>query len=107
MPKVEKGCANGATYCERPAQGCGNGYVSGSFNGKQICIKTSPSTGNPPNDGDSGNTGEGTGTGTGTTTGTSTTTTTTTNQDGSTSTSTSTSNFEEKNSDFLEKSKWI
>lgn len=87
-PKVQKGCANGATYCDRPPQGCGQGYVSGSFNGKQICIKTSPSNGNPPNDGDSGNTGEGTGTGT--TTGTSTTTTTTTNQDGSTSTSTST-----------------
>jgi hypothetical protein len=87
VPPVEKGC-NGATYCDRPPQGCGEGYVSGSFNGKQICIKTSPSTGNPPNDGDSGNTGEGTGTGT--TTGTSTTTTTTTNQDGSTSTSTST-----------------
>jgi len=87
-PPVSNTC-NGATYCDRPPQGCGKGYVSGSFNGKQICIKTSPSTGNPPtNDGDSGNTGEGTGTST--TTGTETTTTTTTNSDGSTSTSTST-----------------
>lgn len=87
-PPVSNTC-NGATYCDRPPQGCGQGYVSGSFNGKQICIKTSPSTGNPPtNEGDSGNTGEGTGTST--TTGTETTTTTTTNSDGSTSTSTST-----------------
>lgn len=89
QPDITNTC-NGATYCKRPPQGCGKGYVSGSFNGQQICIKTNPSTDNPPspNEGDSGNTGQGTGTGT--TTGTSTTTTTTTNADGSTSTSTST-----------------
>lgn len=87
-PPIQKGC-NGADYCDRPPEGCGQGYVSGKYNGKLICIKTTPSTDNPqPPNGDSGNTGDGTGTST--TTGTETTTTTTTNADGSTSTSTST-----------------
>lgn len=88
VPTVEKGCSNGATYCDRPPQGCGQGYVSGNYNGRQICIKTNPS--NPPADGDGDSDNTGQGTGTSTTSGTSTTTTTTTNQDGSTSTSTST-----------------
>lgn len=102
VPKVQKGCANGATYCDRPPQGCGEGYVSGSYNGKQICIKTSPSTGTGGDgsgtggDG-SGTGGDGSGTGgdgssnnTGTGTGSSTSTNTTTNSDGSTTTTTNT-----------------
>ena len=102
QPPIEKGC-NGATYCDRPPQGCGDGYVSGSFNGKQICIKTSPSTGSGDGSGTggdgsdtggdgSGTGGDGSGTGstTGTGTGTSTSTNTTTNSDGSTTTTTNT-----------------
>ena len=100
VPPVEKGC-NGATYCDRPPQGCGEGYVSGSYNGKQICIKTSPSTGTGDGSGTggdgsgtggdgSGTGGDGTGSTTGTATGTSTSTNTTTNSDGSTSTTTNT-----------------
>ena len=107
-PPIEKGC-NGATYCDRPPQGCGSGYVSGSFNGKQLCVKTSPSTGGDGagtggdgsgtgGDGSgtggdgSGTGGDGSGTGstTGTGTGTSTSTNTTTNSDGSTTTTTNT-----------------
>jgi hypothetical protein len=97
-PPIEKGC-KGADYCDRPPQGCGSGYVSGSFNGKQICIKTSPSTGSGSGTGgEDGEGGEGTGsssgtgegTGTSTSTGSQSTTTTTTHSDGSSSTSTST-----------------
>ena len=43
-PPIEQGC-NGADYCKRPPQGCGQGYVSGTFNGERICIKTKPSNG--------------------------------------------------------------
>src|SRR5690606_6184278 len=43
-PPIEKGC-NGADYCKRPPQGCGEGYVSGTYNGERICIKTKPSSG--------------------------------------------------------------
>lgn len=98
VPPVEKGC-NGATYCDRPPQGCGEGYVSGSYNGKQICIKTSPSTGSGDGSGTGGDGGDASGTGgdgsgtgstTGTGTGTSTSTNTTTNSDGSTTTTTNT-----------------
>ena len=104
VPKVQKGCSNGATYCDRPPQGCSEGYVSGSYNGKQICIKTSPSTGTGGDgsgtggdgsgtggDGSgTGGDGSGTGSSTGTGTGTSTSTNTTTNSDGSTTTTTNT-----------------
>lgn len=100
-PPIQKGC-NGADYCDRPPQGCGEGYVSGKYNGKLICIKTSPSTGTGGDgsgtggDG-SGTGGDGSGTGnggdgssTGTGTGTSTSTNTTTHSDGSTTTTTNT-----------------
>lgn len=40
-PDISKGCANGATYCDRPPTGCGDKYVPGTFNGKQICVKKS------------------------------------------------------------------
>ncbi|MDC4712835.1 methyl-accepting chemotaxis protein [Acinetobacter baumannii] len=43
-PPIKTGCQNGATYCDMPPTGCGSGYVPGSFNGKQICVKNS----NPP-----------------------------------------------------------
>ena len=43
-PPIEQGC-NGADYCKRPPQGCGLGYVSGTYNGERICIKTKPSSG--------------------------------------------------------------
>lgn len=43
-PPIKSGCSNNATYCDRPPEGCGTGYVSGTYNGKQICVKNS----NPP-----------------------------------------------------------
>lgn len=43
-PPIKSGCQNGATYCDMPPTGCGTGYVTGTFNGKQICVKNS----NPP-----------------------------------------------------------
>lgn len=100
-PSVEKGC-NGATYCDRPPQGCGDGYVSGSFNGKSLCVKTSPSNssgsgneggGDGEDDGDgTGGTGSNTTDGTGTSTSTGTNTSTTTNSDGSSTTTNTTTN---------------
>jgi hypothetical protein len=93
-PPIEKGC-NGATYCDRPPQGCGDGYVSGSFNGKLLCVKTSPSDGSG-NGGDGEDDGTGTGSnstdGTGTSTSTGTETSTTTNSDGSSTTTNTTTN---------------
>lgn len=96
-PKVQKGCANGATYCDRPPQGCGEGYVSGSFNGKALCVKTSPSNGSGTGTGDGGGDGDGgtgsnTTDGTGTSTSTGTNTSTTTNSDGSSTTTNTTTN---------------
>lgn len=44
-PQPQPTCG-GATYCVRPPEGCGTGYVSGSFNGQQLCVKSGPS--NPP-----------------------------------------------------------
>ncbi|EYT14185.1 hypothetical protein J595_03226 [Acinetobacter sp. 1592897] len=38
-PPIKSGCQNNATYCDMPPTGCGSGYVSGSYNGKQICVK--------------------------------------------------------------------
>jgi len=96
FPSVEKGC-NGATYCDRPPQGCGDGYVSGSFNGKLLCVKTSPSDGSG-NEGGADGEDDGTGTGsnstdgTGTSTSTGTETSTTTNSDGSSTTTNTTTN---------------
>ena len=99
QPPIEKGC-NGATYCDRPPQGCGTGYVSGSFNGKALCVKTSPSNGSGSEgggdgdgDGDGdGGTGSNTTDGTGTSTSTGTNTSTTTNSDGSSTTTNTTTN---------------
>lgn len=45
-PKIETGCTGSATYCERPKGGCGSDYVSGSYNGKSVCVKKSGNTGN-------------------------------------------------------------
>lgn len=90
VPPVEKGC-NGATYCDRPPQGCGEGYVSGSFNDKKICIKTTPSSGtggDGSGTGGDGSGGDGSSNNTGTGSGSSTSTNTTTNSDGSTTTNT-------------------
>lgn len=50
-PPIKQGC-NGADYCKRPPQGCGEGYVSGTFNGQRICIKTKPSSGSGSGSGD-------------------------------------------------------
>lgn len=44
-PKPDDTC-NGATYCKAPPEGCGDGYVRGSFNGQELCVKSGPS--NPP-----------------------------------------------------------
>ena len=38
-PPIKSGCQNNATYCDMPPTGCGSGYVPGSYNGKQICVK--------------------------------------------------------------------
>jgi len=49
-PPIKAGCSNNATYCDRPPEGCGTGYVPGTFNGKPICVKNSnpPPTDPPP-----------------------------------------------------------
>ena len=45
----ENNTCNGANYCKRPPQGCGAGYVSGSFNGQQLCVRSGPNVPkNPP-----------------------------------------------------------
>lgn len=45
----ENNTCNGADYCKRPPQGCGEGYVPGSFNGEQLCVRSGPNTPkNPP-----------------------------------------------------------
>ena len=45
------GCKNGEAYCDKPPTGCPSGYSSGSFNGKQICVKNSTDPTKPnPND---------------------------------------------------------
>ncbi|EXB45054.1 hypothetical protein J522_3969 [Acinetobacter baumannii 146457] len=46
-PPIDNNTCNGATYCKRPPQGCGEGYVSGSFNGQQLCVRSGP---NKPSD---------------------------------------------------------
>lgn len=61
-PPINNTC-NGATYCVRPPEGCGSGYVSGSFNGQALCVKS----GSGPGTG-----GDGTGPGSNTSTSTST-----------------------------------
>lgn len=43
-PKPEQGCSNGATYCERPPQGCGSNFVSGKLNGQAVCVAKSKPT---------------------------------------------------------------
>ncbi|MGQ4614236.1 hypothetical protein ACUIJ1_15525 [Acinetobacter junii] len=48
VPPDNETC-NGADYCKRPPQGCGPGYVPGSFNGQQLCVRSGPNTPkNPP-----------------------------------------------------------
>jgi archaellum component FlaC len=53
-PPTPKDPCNGETYCKKPPTGCGSGYVSGSFNGQELCVKSGPSTPpvkpNDPND---------------------------------------------------------
>ncbi|MCH7341474.1 kinetochore Spc7 family protein [Acinetobacter higginsii] len=45
----ENNTCNGADYCKRPPEGCGPGYVSGSFNGQQLCVRSGPNVPkNPP-----------------------------------------------------------
>ena len=59
-PPIEKGC-NGADFCKRPPQGCGEGYVSGTYNGERICIKSKPSSGGGSGDGSGNGSGNGSG----------------------------------------------
>lgn len=50
-PVVKDGCKSGEAYCDKPTTGCPSGYTSGSFNGKQICVKNNPDPTKPnPND---------------------------------------------------------
>ena len=48
-PDIKKGCSGGASYCERPPQGCGSDYVSGNFNGKALCVKKGGDASKPNN----------------------------------------------------------
>ncbi|MDN5695181.1 MAG: hypothetical protein L0G61_00615 [Staphylococcus equorum] len=44
-------CKSGEAYCDKPTTGCPSGYTSGTFNGKQICVKNNPDPTKPnPND---------------------------------------------------------
>ncbi|MDN5696245.1 MAG: hypothetical protein L0G61_06070, partial [Staphylococcus equorum] len=46
-----EGCKSGEAYCNKPPTGCPSGYTSGSFNGKEICVKNNPDPTKPnPND---------------------------------------------------------
>lgn len=47
VPPNNETC-NGADYCNRPPQGCGSGYVPGSFNGQQLCVRSGPNTPKDP-----------------------------------------------------------
>lgn len=87
-PPTPQATCGGATYCNRPPTGCGTGYVSGSYNGKAICIKSSPSTGT----GNGSGTGTGDGSGTGVNTGTGSTNISNTSNSSSTSNTTTTNN---------------
>ena len=52
----DKKCTAGEAYCEKPATGCPAGYSSGTYNGKQICVKNNPDPTKPnPNDPNNGN----------------------------------------------------
>ncbi len=63
-PPSPTGTCGGATYCNRPPTGCGTGYVSGSFNGQALCVKSSNSgTGSGTGTGDGGGSGTGSGDG--------------------------------------------
>ncbi|MCU4351002.1 virulence factor TspB C-terminal domain-related protein [Acinetobacter ursingii] len=64
VPPVEQTCTG--TYCKRPPSGCPSGYVSGSFNGEALCVKSSPSSGGGSGDGSGSGNGDGSGTGSGT-----------------------------------------
>ncbi|WP_335960913.1 methyl-accepting chemotaxis protein [Acinetobacter bereziniae] len=57
----QDGCKNGEAYCDKPTTGCPSGYTSGSFNGKQICVKnsTDPTKPNPNDPNNGGGKGEG------------------------------------------------
>ncbi|MFX8628638.1 hypothetical protein ABTM53_21145, partial [Acinetobacter baumannii] len=66
-PDIKNTCS-GQTYCNRPPTGCGSGYVSGSFNGQSVCVKSS-SSGSGSGSGTGTGTGDGSGSGTGTGTG--------------------------------------
>ncbi|MFH7353759.1 hypothetical protein L1A70_18365 [Acinetobacter bereziniae] len=54
-PVNKDGCKNNESYCDKPSTGCPSGYTSGSFNGKQICVKNNPDPTKPnPNDPNNG-----------------------------------------------------
>lgn len=102
-PDIKNTCS-GASYCNRPPDGCGSGYVSGSFNGQAVCVKSSPSSGGQGSGtatgtGEGSGTGTGTGTGTGSGTGTGVNTGTGSTNINNTSNSSSTSNTTINNSD--------
>lgn len=62
-PNIQNNCTG--TYCERPPTGCPSGYVSGSFNGKALCVKSSPSNGSGSGSGNGDGVGNGSGSGNG------------------------------------------
>ncbi|MBR7691961.1 virulence factor TspB C-terminal domain-related protein [Acinetobacter nosocomialis] len=64
-PDIKNTCG-GQTYCNRPPTGCGSGYVSGSYNGQSVCVKSSSSSGSGSGSGTGTGTGDGSGSGTGT-----------------------------------------
>lgn len=49
-PPDPKEPCNGASYCKRPPTGCGKGYVAGSFNGQQMCVRAGPDSPQEPDE---------------------------------------------------------
>lgn len=49
-PPPKKGCDDGQAICEQPDGGCGDGYTTGTFNGKSMCIANGKPNNNPPAD---------------------------------------------------------
>lgn len=47
-PPLKKGCDEGQAMCEQPEGGCGEGFTSGTFNGKAMCIANGKPNSPPP-----------------------------------------------------------
>lgn len=47
-PPPKKGCDEGQAMCEQPEGGCGDGFTSGTFNGKAMCVANGKPNSPPP-----------------------------------------------------------